>query len=235
MLITVVVFFAIFVQAVTGFGLALVSMTILAGIIGVRTAAPLVALVALVAEVVILLRYREALSLRAVVRFTVAALPGIPVGIVALRWVDAGILTTTLGIIITLYALYALLTPRLPELNHPAWAVGLGFLAGLFGGASNISGPPIIIYGTCRRWPVATFKSNLQGFFLVTSVITLGGYALGGLITRLVWQDFLLALPGVALGLIAGFRLDGRLNPARFRQAIMVLLLVLGGRLILGG
>jgi uncharacterized membrane protein YfcA len=60
LLVFVIVFFAIFVQSLTGFGLALVSMPFLAALLGVQTAAPLVALFGLVAEVILLLYFREA-------------------------------------------------------------------------------------------------------------------------------------------------------------------------------
>lgn len=234
MLVTFIVFVAIFVQASSGFGLALVSMPLLVAVLGVQTAAPLVAIIAILAEVAILVRYRQGLAFRAVALFTAAALVAVPLGILFLRRVDEAVVTMALGVILLVYALYALLVPRLPRLTHPAWAIGLGFLGGLLNGAYNTGGPPIIVYGTCRRWEPATFKSNLQGYFLVIGLVTLGAHVVGGTITPVVWRNVLLALPGVALGLAVGFSLDGRLNPARFRQIVFTLLAALGLSLILG-
>ena len=56
------------IQGVSGFGSALVAMPILAGLVGVRTAAPLVALIGLVIEFFLLIRYRHALQVREVWR-----------------------------------------------------------------------------------------------------------------------------------------------------------------------
>lgn len=234
MLVTLIIFAAIFVQAAAGFGLALISMPLLVAVLGVQTAAPLVAIVAILAELAILIRYRQGLAFRAVALFTAAALTAVPLGILFLRRVDETVVTVALGVMLLVYALYALLVPRLPRLAHPAWAVGLGFLGGLLNGAYNTGGPPIIVYGTCRRWEPATFKSNLQGYFLVIGLVTLGAHILGGTITPFVWENALYALPGVLLGLVAGFSLDGRLDPARFRQVVFLLLAGLGLSLILG-
>lgn len=234
MLVTLILFLAIFVQATTGFGLALVSMPLLVATVGIQVAAPLVALIALLGELAILIRYREALTLRAVALATGAGLFGVPLGILFLRRVDERPVTLLLGVLLLSYALYALFSPRLPRLEHPGWAAGLGFLGGLLSGAYNTGGPPIIIYGTCRRWEPAAFKSNLQGYFLVIGLMTLGGHVFNGMFTPVVWHHVLYALPGAALGLIAGLGLGERIDPRRFRQAVFLLLAVLGVRLLVG-
>jgi uncharacterized protein len=231
--VALIIFLAVFVQSSVGFGLALVSMPLLVAFLGIRTAAPLVAVVALIAELAILLRYRHALNLRAFTRLTAAAILAIPIGVLALRHVDEIIVTAILGIILIVYGLYALFRPNFPELSHPAWAYGFGFVAGMLGGAYNTSGPPVIVYGNCRRWPPAEFKSNLQGFFVVFGLIVIGVHAVSGNFTSAVWDNFLLSLPGVALGLITGFALSSRINAELFRKIVLVLLILLGVFLIL--
>ncbi|MCA9928846.1 MAG: sulfite exporter TauE/SafE family protein [Anaerolineales bacterium] len=230
--VTLIVFFAIFTQAASGFGLALVSMPLLVTFLDIRTATPLIAIVGGTAELFLLLRYRHALNFRAVVRLSLAALIGIPLGVYALDVVNAQVITAVLGVIVVLYSLYALLRFRLPTLRNNGWAYGLGFISGILGGAFNTSGPPVIIYGTCRSWQPAEFKSNLQAFFLFNSIITFVSHAGSGNFTPVVWQYYLWALPGIFLGMFFGVRLDGRLNPDQFRKVVLILLLILGVRLL---
>lgn len=231
-LVFIIVFVAIFVQAVTGFGLALVSMPLLVLVLNIQVASPLVALIGGVAELLLLLHYRADLNIRAVTRLVAASLLGIPVGVLLLRRVDVGVITAVLGLLILLYALYALSGLRLPRLAHQAWGYGFGFVAGVLGGAYNISGPPVIIYGNCRQWPPAEFKSNLQGFFVVSSYTVIAVHALSGNLTPAVWQNFLIALPAMLLALLVGLRLDTQLNPERFRRIVLVVLVVLGASLL---
>lgn len=234
MLLFLIIFLAVFTQAVTGFGVALVSMPLLLLVMDIGLAAPLVALVAGVAELLLLLYYRQHLNARAVTRLIAASLAGIPIGVFLLQKVDEGVITAVLGLILIFYALYALSGLRLPHLAHSGWAYGFGFVAGILGGAYNTSGPPVIIYGNCRRWPPAEFKSNLQGFFVVSTYAIIAAHALGGNFTPEVWRNFLIALPAVLLALLIGPQVSRFLNPARFRHIVLLLLLLLGVSLMVG-
>ncbi|MBZ0294745.1 MAG: sulfite exporter TauE/SafE family protein [Anaerolineae bacterium] len=232
-LIALIIFFAIFTQSVAGFGLALISMPLLIEGLGVEVAAPLVALVAITAELILLIRYRHALNVKTLERLSLASLVGIPIGVFVASHADERLVLTLLGLVVTLYALYALLRLRLPAVQHPNWAFGFGFIGGILSGAYNASGPPVVIYGTCRGWSPAEFKSNLQGFFFVNSVMVIVTHTLAHHYTPYVWENYLAALPGLGLGLVLGLSLDRFVNPVRFRQIVLVLLVAIGINLIL--
>jgi hypothetical protein len=152
---------------------------------------------------------------------------------IGLKNINEPVALTVLGAIISGYALYALFEPKPPELNHPAWAAVFGLLAGLLGGAYNTSGPPVVVYGNARRWSPAEFKSHLQGFFLLNSVLVVAGHLISGNYTAPVWQHYLIALPGLALGIFLGVSLDRRINPQIFRKLVLVMLLVVGLKMLL--
>ncbi len=233
LLVALIVFLAIFVQAATGFGLALVSMPLLTAVIGLPAAAPMMAIVGMLAEFVILIRFREAVNVRAVSRLVIAALAGTPVGLYLLGVIDPVVGARLLGAMVAGYALYALLSPRLPALTRPAWAWTFGFVAGVIGGIYNTSGPPVIIYGSCRRWPPAEFKGNLQGFFLPAGIMVLAGHILKGNVTAVVWHNVWVAMPAMVVGLVVGFLLDGRIPAAIFRKMVLLLLVLIGLNLMI--
>ena len=79
-----VVLFAVITQSLTGFGSGLVSMAFLPGILGVRTAAPLVALITGTMELILLIRFRASFNLKAVWRLAITTLVGLPIGVWAL-------------------------------------------------------------------------------------------------------------------------------------------------------
>lgn len=232
LVVAAIVCLAVFTQSLTGFGSALVAMAFLPGLLGVQVAAPLVAVLSLTLETVLLIRYRGALHMDAIWRLVLASLPGIPLGILALRGVDERLILTILGLVLAGYALYALANIRLPELKTPAWAYGFGFLAGALGGAYNTSGPPVVIYANFKRWPPAEFKSNLQAFFITNSVLVVSGHALSGNYTPEVLSLYAAVLPGLALGVLLGISLDRWINPEFFRKIVLVLTLLMGLRLV---
>jgi uncharacterized membrane protein YfcA len=180
----------------------------------------------------LLLRYREALDVRAIWRVILAALIGTPVGVLFFARLDENLATSILGIVIVGYALYALLGLKLPRLEGSLWAYSAGLIGGLLGGAYNTSGPPVILYADCRRWQPDVFKSNLQGYFVIISLAVLAAHILNGNITPQVWNAFWWTLPFICVGLLAGLSLDRWLNPPMFRRVVLVLLVIMGIRLL---
>ncbi|MCI0520073.1 MAG: sulfite exporter TauE/SafE family protein [Chloroflexi bacterium] len=231
-LIAAIVFASCFTQSLTGFGSALVAMALLPGLVGIQVAAPLVAVMSITLEAIYLARHHASLSVKAIWRLVIASLAGIPIGILALRRMDEGLILGILGAVIAGYSLYALLDIRLPALRQPLWAYLFGFLGGMLGGAYNTSGPPVVIYANCRNWPPAEFKSNLQAFFFINGVLVVIGHFLGGGMTAEVGRAYLAGLPGILLGVFAGTALDRYISPERFRKVVQVLLLVMGLRLM---
>ncbi len=231
-LIALVLLAGSFAQSLSGFGSALVAMPFLLTIVGPREAAPLMALASGTMQIVLLIRYRRSLRLGAMWRLALTAFIGIPIGVYGLRRMNENVVLGLLGAVLVAYALYALAQPKMPELKHNAWAYGAGFLAGLLGGAYSTNGPPVIVYGSCRKWDREEFKANLQGFFSACNVVILITHAIYGNLTAQVFKGYLASLPGLAVGITAGLLLDRYINPKLFRKIMLVLLVLLGIRLL---
>ncbi len=228
-----IVFFASFTQSVVGFGTAMVGMPLMVGVLGIQTSSPLIALLGLTLEAIMLLYYRQSVSLRVMWRLIAAAVVGIPLGVLAIRQIDEELVLTLLGVVIAGYAIYGLLRLRLPELKSTLWAYGAGFLSGVLGGAYNTAGPPVVIYGHCKRWPPEEFRGNLQGFFLVIDLLVVANHTVVGNMSSDVWRNYLLALTPLLIGFAVGTRLATRINPALYSRIVLVMLVILGVRLIL--
>jgi uncharacterized membrane protein YfcA len=232
--VLVIIFVSTLVRSVFGFGNALVAMPLLAMTpIGMKTATPLIALTAIILSVLILLRDWHIVDIRSTWRLLVATVPGIPLGLILLTgpYEKAG--KIILALIIIGFSSYALFRPRLIMLKKEWTAYPFGFLAGVLGSAYNSNGPPIVIYGTLRRWPPDRFRANLQGYFLMSSVIIIAGHGLGGLWTAEVGWFFLLSLPLLPLSLWIGNRLNRKMKPASFDRYIHILMVLLGAILLI--
>lgn len=220
------------VQAVSGFGSALVAMPILAQLFGTSTAAPMFAIAAIIGEAIMMVRYRHALTFDRVWRLVLASVIAIPIGIFGAPYVDERLMLVVLGVFVFLFALYALFGPRMPQLLHPAWAYPFGFISGLFSGAFNTGGPPFVIYGTTQGWNPQTFKANLQGVFVIGSVTLIASHALKGNFTQTVIELAVIAVPSFLVGIFVGSSLDGYVDAAKFRRGVLFMLLILGLTLI---
>lgn len=231
--IAAILFVSTFVRASFGFGDALLAMPLLTLLIGVRQATPLVALVAWTIAALILVRHWRAVRLRSAWRLILASAAGIPLGLVFLKGVHEWITTTVLGVVLIAYSLYALLVSRRGRLRGDAWAYPFGFLAGILGGAYNTNGPPVVIFGTLRRWEPESFRATLQGYFLAAGLLILTGHASAGLWTGPVLTMYGLMLPVVFFAIWCGERVSRGIPRGRFDAVIYLLLLGSGLLLIM--
>jgi len=214
LLVLAVVFLATLVRSALGFGEALVGVPLLAFIMPVEQAVPLMVLVSVVVAAVVLLQDWRHVHITTASWLLVWTLFGIPCGLLLLTAGDERVVKAILGAIIVGFSSYALASRSKLELKTDRLAGVFGFAAGVLGGAYGMNGPPLVIYGTLRRWSAAQFRATLQGYFLPASVVALVGYALAGLWVREVTLYFLFSLPvalaATLLGQVAHRRLSGR-------------------------
>jgi|GEM_PF-7034037 len=90
------------------------------------------------------------------------------------------------------------------------------FLSGVLGGAYGVNGPPLVVYGNLRRWSAKQFRATLQAYFLVASLIGVMGYAIKGLVGRVVLTDLLVCLPVVLPTIFLGRYFNRKLRGSTF-------------------
>lgn len=233
-LIAAIVFVAAFAQSLTGFGFALMMMPLVTVVLGVRTAAPVVALAALTVYSVNLVRYRRSINVPEVLRLGVASAAGVPVGIWVLSNADEKVVMRILGLILVAYAGYSLLQPKTRRVLSRGWVYPAGFLAGCFGGAYNTPGPPVIVYGSMRQWPRDEFRAVLQALFFLNGILVVASHAFAEHLTKQVLVYYLYAVPALAVGILVGTVVDPRIDQNQFRRIVTAMILVLGLALVVG-
>jgi hypothetical protein len=172
---------------------------------------------------------RHDIKVRRLAPFALAGLLGIPVGVWLLLRVDSHALKVALGIFLAVYGVYALTAPRLPRIAAGGWFADatVGLAGGVLGGIGGYSGVLPAIWCQLRGWPKDAARGVYQPFILMAHIATL---ALIGIVAldRAGIVMFLLASPALAAGAFIGWRVYGRLDEQRFRQALAALLVVSG-------
>jgi len=230
-----VIFLATLIRSAFGFGEALVAVPLLALRIPVAVAAPLAVLISvLVAGVIIVQDWRK-IHFRSAVGMVFSSLFGIPLGLLLLTRVNAHVVKILLGIIIAGFSIYSLTAKKRLHLekDHPLLLLSAGFCSGILGGAYGMNGPPLVIYGSLRRWSPQHFRATLQGYFLPASLVGLIGYAMAGLWVHAVTRYFLLCLPVTLAAILLGRWLNHRLRGDGFFRYLYAGLIVIGTVLVL--
>ena len=228
--ILLVVFFATLIRSAFGFGEALVAVPLLALRIPLPIAAPLAVLVSVTVAGIVVVQDHRMVHLRSAGWLVLSTLLGIPLGLLLLTHGNPHSIKAGLAILILAFSAYSLLGRSAPQLHHDsrAWLFGCGFCAGILGGAYGMNGPPLVIYGTMRRWSAQHFRATLQGYFLPASLIGMGGYWLAGLWVPTVTHDYLLSLPAMIPAIFLGRAINHRLHGDVFLRYVYLGLACIG-------
>jgi uncharacterized membrane protein YfcA len=228
-----VIFLATLIRSAFGFGEALVAVPLLALLMPVEAAAPLAVLVSITVAAVVVAQDWRHVHLRGAAWLIFSTFAGIPLGLWLLTAVAEPVVKATLAVVILAFSLYCLVTRRPFALADDRWAWVFGFSAGVLGGAYGMNGPPLVVYGTLRRWSAEHFRATLQGYFLVASVAGMYGYWFAGLWTADVTRHYLLSLPVALVAILLGRVVNRRLKGPRFLVYVHVGLLGIGTALLL--
>lgn len=228
-----IILLAALAQSITGFGVSIVAMSFLPGVIGLQTSVPLVTLIPIAGNMMLWYYHRRDCSFKAVGKLTIASLIATPLGVVLLDRIPEATALTGLGILIVSYVLYDWFNLSLPKLQSSFWAYLFGGVSGILNGAYTVNGPPLIIYGNCRRWTPQEFKGNLGALFFFSSVLAAIAHGFQGNITLQVREFAVYSLPVYACGLWLGMVLSEKIDPLMFRRITLALLMVAGLKLLI--
>ena len=227
-LVLAIFFLSTFIRSALGFGDALIAMPLLALVVGIKVATPLVAMGASTIALTILLKAWRKVEIKAAWRLVVSTWIGIPIGIFFLKAAPELLVKSLLGILIMGFGLYNSFVPNLPKLLTEKWAFITGLIAGILGGAYNTNGPPVVIYGILRRWDPEKFRATLQGYFLPTGGAILVSHAIAGMWTSQVVHLYGYSLPIIIVAVLIGEKVNQIIPQGRFDKIIYGFLVLIG-------
>ncbi len=239
-LLALVIFLATLTNSTFGFGFNIVGMSLLTLYFKLSLVAPLIPILSLSTNLLVVYRSRKEIKYKSIVILILAATVAIPLGI----WMGTyssqdpfynRLVRTTIGFSIIGIALFNLLVPVVPLLKGNKATPIFGFLAGLMGGAFNITGPPIVIYGLFKRWDPQVFRATLQAFFAYANgVIILGHLYAGNMKDPRLFYFWLVSIPVIFIGTPIGKYINSQFkDPVKFRNYVYYIMLVLGTIMIL--
>ena len=216
------------VKSITGFGSALVVSPLLSMVLGPRTTIPLLVLYETGFGLVLLVQVRRSVVVREMVPMGLAAVVGIPIGTYVLASVNPQILKGVIGIVTVGAAALMFFGVTRPLKNPLRASAAAGFLSGVLGGCTGVTGPPVILFLHNQGAPKERFRANLIAYFVFLHVVEIPIFLYAGLLTMDVVRLFPPVVPGALLGLWVAQRLLPRINERMFRKATVVLLAALG-------
>ena len=212
-----------FVRGLTGFGMAILLVPILALALSPVHAVLLTNFLSVfigLSEIRRLLRNAEKSAWIIIALVAVTT----PLGLYALSLTTPAIARVVIAFI-ALSAFVAILLPRRGAMDHhPATTGGVGILSGLMTGYAGMPGPPVVPYYVGRDIARETAKASM---LLIFTCASSAGLVSGAALGVLQWNLALLAallFPAVLVGNRLGDRLSGRIADRTWRVCVGVVL-----------
>ena len=220
------VFAAAFLQSATGFGLVMIAAPLLMYFYDPKLVILIVALVAFCGNVSQSFLLRRHTRFALVGWLTLGALAGQPVGLHIYQIIPALWLKLVVSVVILLsltlmqaFHVHAEIRPRNSFLA--------GMIAGTMATTTGMSGPPLILYFSHARLSPEEIRGVACTFFAASNILALTAFYLGGVDFTAALREVPYILPGLALGIAAGYVAAGRVPAKEFRQILYVILVAM--------
>ena len=220
------VFAGAFVSGLSGFAFSAIAGAILLHVFPPIEAVPLMMACSITVQAANLFALRKSMQWKTSLVFIAGGLLGIPIAIYLLQNVDTGNFRLGFGILVSLYATYAIFRPTpayLRQMESHSRNALVGFGGGLVGGLTAMPGALPAIW--CD---IHGLRGLVQPYIGVMQLFALALMLSHHSISLKVLIDFGLSLPALAAGTAVGIVLFGRINESAFKRIILGLLLFSG-------
>ena len=213
----------------TGFGGAL-GMALLVLVIPFKVMVPAWTLLGITSSIAILGHDRKHIAWREVIPFLPWCMLGIAIGLYFFTTLEANTLARGLGVVVLLYAGYALWSTFRPETGWSVPSRLVTSVAGTLSGAvgaifGTMATPFFVMYLEARKLAKHAFRATMSAMLLALSVVRGIGYYAVGEFTQDALIVFAAAFPVMLIGVYVGNRIHLNIAELAFKRLVGVTLL----------
>ncbi|MEP0944043.1 MAG: sulfite exporter TauE/SafE family protein [Rhizobiaceae bacterium] len=219
-----------FVSGLAGFGTALFALGWWLQIMPASEAVALCLVVSMLSGSPGLVMVRNSIDWRALNRFLIPAVFGIPLGLVLLEYVSSHMLMWVIAVFMLVYGIYFGLRKNLPKISGP-WItidICIGFTSGVLGALAGLSGALPTMWLSLRRWPKLRVRGILQPFNMIVLLVSAAGLFIQGAYTTHVLRTIVVAMPATICGAMLGIWVFGKMDDSLFQRTLIALMALSG-------
>ena len=222
---TLAVFFAAFIQSITGFGLVIIAAPLLMFFYEPKLTVPIMLLLACSSNSVQGFLMRRQANFPLIRWMYLGILAGQPVGFFFFSYIS----NDALKVFINAVVLASLLLMHISHFRFRECrrnTVITGMLSGFTAITTGMGGLPFLIYLAYSKMPPDVFRATCFVYFFLGNATSLISYLIGGFPLTPAFNEFVYLLPALVIGIICG-RESMRFMPAAlFRKLIFIILYI---------
>jgi uncharacterized membrane protein YfcA len=232
-----VVFFTHALEAVTGFGCAVLAMPFVTTLLGMRQGIIVITILSWLLALYMAISKRKQLNFLQFGVICGCMAIGLPLGMYFFRIIDVIFLKKILGIFIVIASAWQLFLRlghkdpgKLEALRGIRALPYYGFLiiGGIVHGMFSTGGPLVVIYASRALPDKGQFRATLCLLWTVLNTVIIGAYLIEGSVTLPIARTTGLLAPFVVFGVIAGEKIHRKVNEQIFSVIVFFMLLVTG-------
>jgi len=218
-----------FLQTITGFGFAIITVPLLAFVLGAKETVMLVMLTGLIVKLFLLPSIKEEGSYKAVLPLSIASIIGAIPGAYVMTIISGAVLKVFMGVVLLLSSVAMWNNCFVPVKHLKITESIIGGISGFLATTTSINGPPIVLYYLNSKMEEnkAVFRANLTRYFLIINVASIIiSYLAGTLKMGELWVHTLISIPALYLGFVLGEKYFCRIDHELFRKTSIIMVFV---------
>ncbi|WP_316364297.1 sulfite exporter TauE/SafE family protein [Candidatus Thiodiazotropha sp. CDECU1] len=224
---------AYLVRGIAGFGSGLIAIPLLALMMPLTIAVPLIVFLDYIASASHGIKHREAIQWKEIVSLLPFAIAGVLTALFIFQSVDMEALKMGLGCFVLLFAIYSLFSFSGKTLISSLWSVPAGSMGGIIGTLYGTGGPFYVMYLKFRNIEKTQFRATFATIFLLDGAGRLAGYIYSGFFSMDLVLMMAVAIPLMVIGMFIGGHIHTNMSQQTFQRAISMLLVFSGLALLL--
>jgi len=166
--------------------------------------------------------------------YLVGGFAGIPIGAELLRTFNPHMFAAGFGFFLICYSLNMLLRPQFVVRGGGRYVeIAAGFAGGITGGATAFPGAIPTVWCSLRGLSKLEQRGVVQPFILLMQIATLVYFSKLGILASATLTTYLWCVPAVVLGTWLGLQLFNSIDDKRFRQVVLLFLMISGATLLI--
>ncbi len=212
-----------------GFGANLVALPLLAHVMTLRFAVPMLLVLDLFSASLMGVKNRKLIDKAELLRLLPWLLIGMALGVPVLKHGREAWLLMLLGAFVLTYSLWNLFGQVKPTPTSARWVVPAGLVGGVFSTMFGTGGPIYTLFLAGRIIDTSRLRATVGALILGSAIVRLALFTGSGFLTQPgLLKLALVLIPCALLGYLIGSRLHARLPQAQVRRVIWILLAASG-------
>lgn len=216
------------VRGFSGFGSALIYVPLISAIYSPRLAVPTLLLIDTVCGLPFLFGVLHHVNKREVSIAAAAGAVTLPIGMLALLWVDPLWLRWFISALVFLGLVSLVSGWRYHGKPNVLASLGAGAMAGFGGGAAQIAAPPLLVFWLGGNNAASTVRANIMAYFAIQGTLSIVLYAFNGLLNaQALMIAVLMGIPFIVLLAAGAFFFHGA-SDLLYRRAAYIIIAIAG-------